>query len=90
MKTKLDSATTLQMLKGYEIVNRFTDEERRTRLKKITDKESLEIFVSLYQTWKHTGAQAGGDWAKIEQRRIDDLIRFRKAFETLARHKGLI
>jgi len=90
MKTKLDRASTLQMIKGYELVNRFTDEERRARLKKITDKESLEIFVSLYQTWKHTGKQAGGDLLKIEQRRIDDLIRFRKAFETLARHKGLI
>ena len=90
MASKLDREITLQTLKGYAIVNQITEAERRARLKTMTDAEALEIFASLYNTWKRTGKQAGGDWEALARRRLEHKIRMRQAFEALARYKGLI
>ncbi len=90
MASKLDREITLQTIKGYAIVNQITEAERRARLKTMTDAEALEIFASLYDTWKRTGKQAGGDWEALTRRRLEHKIRVRQAFEALARRKGLI
>lgn len=90
MPNKLDPKLVAQTLKGYQIVNQITWEERRQRLKSMTAKESLAIFASLYETWQRTGQQAGGDWGKINQSRLEQKIKLRKTFATLARAKGLL
>ena len=87
---KVDRDILLKTLAGYEEVNRITTSERRARLKSMTPQESMEIFVALYETWEKSGKKSGGDWEAIKRRKLEDKIRLRRAFETLALKKGLI
>ncbi len=88
MASKLDRVTVLQTLRGYAIVNKITEAERRARLQTMTDAEARAIFVALYVTWKKTGRQAGGDWEALARQKMEYHLQLRRAFETLARHKG--
>jgi hypothetical protein len=90
MTSRLDREIVLKTLRGYAIVNQITEAERRARLKTMTDAEAREIFDSLYDTWKRTGKQAGGDWEALARRELEDKIRVRRAFEALARRRGLM
>ncbi|MEK7278181.1 MAG: hypothetical protein AAB427_12595, partial [Chloroflexota bacterium] len=75
---------------GYAEVNKITAAERDARMKTMTDAEAMRIFVSLYETWKQTGKQAGGNWDALARWKLEQKIQIRKAFETFARAKGLI
>lgn len=90
MTPHIDRDILLQTLAGYAEVNRIAEEERRARLKQMTDAEARGIFECLYETWKQTGKQAGGDWEALARLRLEPKIAVRRAFEALARHKGLI
>ncbi|MBI3359671.1 MAG: hypothetical protein HY023_00995 [Chloroflexi bacterium] len=90
MPPKLDRDILLQTLAGYAEVNKITEATRRAQLKTMTDAEAREIFASLYETWKRTGQQAGGNWEAIARRKLEHKIGMRQAFEALARRKGLI
>jgi tRNA nucleotidyltransferase/poly(A) polymerase len=87
---KLDRDLLLQTLAGYAEVNRITEAERRERLKAMTDAEARRIFASLYDTWQRSGKNAGGDWARLAQHRLEHHLRVRAAFEALAKRRGLI
>jgi len=89
MASQLDRETLLQTLRGYAEVNAITEAERRAQLAKMTSAESWAIFASLYAAWERTGKQAGGDWEALARRRLEEAVAVRKAFEKLARHKGL-
>lgn len=89
-KSKLDRDILLQTLAGYAEVNKITAAERDARMKTMTDAEAMRIFVSLYETWKRTGKQAGGNWDALARWKLEQKIQIRKAFETFARAKGLI
>lgn len=88
MASKLDHAIVLQTLSGYAVVNQITETERRTRLQTMTDAEARTIFAALYVTWKKTGRQAGGNWEALARQKLEYHLQLRRAFETLARHKG--
>lgn len=90
MASKLDRDILIQTLKGYAIVNEITAAERRARLKTITDVEARAIYDDLCATWELTGKRGGGDWERLNRRRIEQKIAVRRVFEQLARAKGLI
>ncbi len=90
IRSKLDRDIVLQTLAGYAEVNKITAAERDARLKMMTDAEAMSIFASLYETWKRTGKQAGGNWEALASWKLEQKIRTRKAFEVFARAKGLI
>jgi hypothetical protein len=90
MASRLDREILLKTLKGYAEVNAITEAEHRARLAKMTSAESWAIFAALYETWERLGQQAGGDWEALAHRRLEEAVALRKAFERLARHKGLI
>ena len=90
MPETLDRELLLQTLQGYEEVNRITAQERRARLKSMTREQSLAIFAALYETWEKSGKKSGGDWDRIAKRKLEEKIRLRRTFESLARAKGLI
>lgn len=89
-RSKLDRDIVLQTLAGYAEVNKITAAERRARLKTMTDAEAREMFESLYETWKRSGQLAGGNWEALARRKIEHKIQIRRAFESLAKAKGLI
>ncbi len=90
MVSKLDRDIVLQTLAGYAEVNRITEAERRARLKSMTDTQAREIFSALYETWKRSGKQAGGEWGALARLKVEHKIKVRQAFEALARRRGLI
>jgi hypothetical protein len=81
---KLNRDILLQTLAGY------AEAERRARLRTMTDAEALAIFAALYETWKRTGKQAGGDWEAVACRNLESKLKLRQAFQQVARSKGLI
>lgn len=90
MPAKLDPEIVRQTMAGFAEVNKITEAERKARLKSMTDAEAWGIFASLYDMWKRTGADAGGDWNALAEYRLAHHLRVRDAFEALARRKGLI
>jgi len=80
----------LQTLRGYSEVNRITEAERQAHLAHLTSTEAWAEFKSLYAIWLQTGRQAGGDWAALSERKLEEALVLRKAFATLAQRKGLI
>ena len=83
---KLHREIILQTLSGYAEVNQIVENERCARLRTRTDHESLAIFAELYGTWECTAKI--GQWERLTQRRIQDHVLLRAAFETAARKGG--
>lgn len=79
-----------EMVRAYAAASDFLDAERMARLARMPPQESREIFEALYALWSQTGREAGGDWEALERLKIDHLIEQRRAFEQLARRKGLL
>jgi hypothetical protein len=79
-----------QTLRGYAEANEIAAAERAATLAQITRRESWATFTVLYDTWKRTGQQAGGDWEALAEQRLAEDIALRKAFEMAARRKGLL
>jgi hypothetical protein len=90
MASSIDRDILFQTLRGYAEVNAITEAERRERLARISSAENWEIFDALYETWEITGKRAGGNWKAIARQRLADAIALRRAFEVVARRKGLI
>jgi len=90
MASSIDRDILFQTLRGYAEVNAITEAERRERLARISSAENWEIFDALYETWEITGKRAGGNWEAIARQRLADAIALRRAFEVVARRKGLI
>jgi len=86
--SKLDPDLVRQTLAGYAVVNQITEAERRARLQAMTDAEALAIFDDLSS---HSGGTANmGDWDRLNRWHIEQKIEVRRAFERLARAKGLL
>lgn len=88
--TKLNREILLQTLAGYREVNRITEAERRSRLETLTDAEARGMFAALYADWQRSGQRAGGDWEVMAREKLESKVQVRRAFEALARLKGLI
>ena len=88
--TKLDRDIVLQTLAGYAEVDKITEAERRARLERLTDAEARAIFDDLSAGWDRSIGDDGSDWRGLDRWRIEQKIEVRRAFERLARAKGLL
>lgn len=79
-----------EMIRAYAAASDFLEAERMAWLMRMTPEESREIFEALYALWSQTGREAGGNWEALERLKVDHLIEQRRAFERLARRKGLL
>ena len=86
----LNKDLVFQTLRGYAEINEIASTERAAALAKMTRRESWATFGALYDTWKRTGQQAGGNWDALAEQRLVEAIALRKAFETFARRRGLL
>jgi hypothetical protein len=64
----------------------ITDNE----LRNMTSAQSWVIFAELYDTWQRTNQETSEDREARDAQDLESHIKVRKAFEALARHKGLI
>ena len=79
-----------QTLRGYAEANEIASAERAAALAQLTRQESWATFDALYDAWKRTGQQAGGNWEALAKQRLAEAVALRKAFETFARRRGLL
>jgi hypothetical protein len=86
----LNKDIVLQTLHGYAEANEIAASERAAALAQISRSESWAVFNALYDAWKQTGQQAGGDWDALAEQRLADHVALRSAFETIARRQGLL
>jgi hypothetical protein len=84
---KLDREIVLKTIRGYEEANRISEAARFSRLKDRTIEESILIYRGLYQAWEKTGKMMGGDFERLNQRRIEETIRFRENLNRAAERK---
>ena len=86
----LNKDVVQQTLRGYAEVNEIAFAERAEALAQMTHRDSWAIFDALYDAWKRTGQQAGGDWEVLAAQRLADTFALREAFEQFAKRKGLL
>jgi len=79
-----------EMIRAYARASDFLEGQRMERLARMTPEASREIFEALYALWSQMGRGGGGNWEALERLKIDHLIEQRRAFERLARQKGLL
>ena len=88
--SKIDREVLLKKLRDPQAAKEISETELRELLPTMTSAEGWAIFDELYDTWQRTNQETPEE---REARRAQDLethIKVRKAFEALARHKGLI
>jgi hypothetical protein len=90
MSNPLDREIVRKTMRGYEEVNRITEEELRARLLTLTDEEALREFAALYNTWVVVGKHTEEDLAALEEERLQDAIAFRVALWKVARAQGFV
>jgi hypothetical protein len=78
-----------EQIAGYARANEFLEAERRQRLARLTPEHARAEFTELTEGWdalpdKGKGLERLGLW------RAETLIAVRRAFEQLARQKGLL
>jgi hypothetical protein len=86
----LNKDVVQQTLRGYAEANEIASAERAAALAQLTRQESWAAFDALYIAWKRTGQRAGGDWEALAERRLAEAVALRRAFELIARRKGLL
>mgnify|MGYP001107990361 FL=1 len=89
MPKKLDRRLLKQTLYGYQLVNRFTEAERRSWLEHLSLEEARQIFDDLHQNaddWK----KDGGDLETLERRRLAGKMNGRRINLLLAKKRGLV
>jgi hypothetical protein len=86
----LNKDLVLQTLRGYAEANEIASSERAATLSRVTRQDSWATFSALYDTWKRTGQQAGGNWEALAEQRLAEAVALRKTFEKIAWRKGLL
>lgn len=87
MPKKLDKRLVNQTLRGYQLVNKITDAERRAWLGHMSIEEARKIFDELHQNaddWKKNG----GDLEALERQRVNSKVQGRRAYIRLAKQQG--
>jgi hypothetical protein len=79
-----------EIIRAYAEGSDFLEAERMDWLGRMTPEEAWAAFESLYRFWEQTGHRSGGDWAALERLKLEEKIELRRAFERLARAKGLL
>ena len=78
-----------EMMQAYGKAAEFLEAERIEWLSRLTPQEARALLDHLHKVWEHGGGRAGGDWGAFERSRIEELVAVRRAFERLARARGL-
>jgi hypothetical protein len=86
----LNKEIVQQTLRGYAEANEIASAERAEALAQLTRQASWATFDALYDAWKRTGQRAGGDWEALAEQRLAEAVALRRAFEVIARRKGLL
>ena len=89
MVKKLNKRLVKQTLRGYQLVNKITEVERRVWLEHMSIEEARKIFDELHQgadDWK----KDGGDLEAVERQRINSKVQGRQPYIRLAKQQGLL
>jgi hypothetical protein len=78
-----------EAIEGYARANAFLEEERIKRLARLTPEEARAEFDDLTESWE-ASPDTGEGLERLEAWRIETLIAVRRAFEMMAKSKGLM
>ena len=81
MVKKLNKRLVKQTLRGYQLVNKITEAERRVWLEHMSIEEARKIFDELHQ---------GADLEAVERQRINSKVQGRQPYIRLAKQQGLL
>lgn len=85
----LERAVLLESLAGHAAANEVIAQERAERLARLAPGEALEMARDLEASWEVTlSAQEGLD--RLELWRLETKLKVRRAFEAMARERGLL
>jgi hypothetical protein len=93
MEDPADEATSKEALRatlaGYAAADAFIQRERAERLARMTPEEALAMARDLEESWEASAASHEG-LERLELWRLETKLEVRRAFEALARARGLI
>lgn len=79
----------LKTLAGYAAANEVIEKERAERLARLTPEQAIELGHDLEASWEASApSQAGLD--RLESWRLETKLKVRRAFDAMARARGLI
>jgi len=85
----MDKERVAEALEGYARANEFMESERMKRLARLTPEEARAEFDDLIEGWEAL-PDKGKDLHRLEAWRLETLLAVRRAFEQIARAKGLL
>jgi len=85
----MDKAVIREMLAGYAAANAVIERERAEWLADLTQERALEIARDLEASWEASAASHEG-LDRLEPWRLEAKLKVRRAFEALARARGLL
>jgi hypothetical protein len=78
-----------ETLAGYAAANEVIEQERAERLARLTPEEALEMARDLEASWEASAAAHEGI-DRLESWRLETKLKVRRAFEAMARTRGLL
>ena len=78
-----------EMIEGYARANAFLEDERMERLARLTLEEARAAFDELTEGWEGLPDKGEG-LERLDLWRAETLVAVRRAFEQMARAKGLL
>jgi hypothetical protein len=86
---KLEAQVVREALAGYAAANEVTEAERIVRLARMTPDEARSMYDSLVATWAQA-RMPQAELRRLDRWRMKTLLDIRRAFEQLARARGLV
>ncbi len=77
------------MIEGYARADAFMEQERMERLARLTPEQARAEFSDLTEGWEALPDKGKG-LEQLEMWRVETLIAVQRAFEQMARRKGLL
>jgi hypothetical protein len=77
------------MIKGFARADAFMEQERMERLARLTPEQARAEFDSLSESWEALPDKGDG-LERLEMWRVETLIAVQRAFEQMARARGLL
>ena len=85
----MDKKRVAEALEGYARASAFIESERIERLARLRPEEARAEFDELTEGWEALPDKGDG-LERLELWRVETLIAVRRAFEKMAREKGLL
>lgn len=85
----MDKKRIAEALEGYARASAFIESERIERLARLTPEEARAEFDDLIEGWEAL-PDKGQDLHRLEAWRLETLLAVRRAFEQIARSRGLL